>query len=725
MFFRITAFIPMLFGFAGAASANFLDEPVEARFGAPLSGSGDLFLDNHSVPQVLTATRLRQAPAAVPGSITVLDRALIRSTGARQIPELLRLVPGMLVVPNANTTTVNYHGSSAGQARRLQVLVDGRSVYRAGFAQVDWQDIPLAIEDIERIEVFRGPNTVSYGANALMAVVNIITVAPGESDGTRLHYGTGSRGVSHWYASQALHWDSTDLRLSLSGREDDGFDRRADGSDYRNGRRLSRVHLSTAHTLDARQGLEWQLAFKEGSNKSDNTFQPSLPIAPQPWERDDASDVRARDYAASLRWTFEPSSRNSWQIQTNLQQWERLRSWRACDAQVTFSPELRALWAQASQAQRDTFIGSGVFTPQTLEQQQLLRVVGMQMAQLYDAASGVHAHTCGVIDEDIRESRFDIEAQNTFSLTEDLRLVSGASYRYDAADTETHLNGQRSRDVWRLFGHLEWYLTERWLLQAGAMGEYDSIVGSSLSPRVAVNYLITPAHGLRAVYTEAVRSPDMFENDADWRYRVTDLRPAPFGQRDAYFFMTAQGPGNLKQERIHSHELGYNGRFSGIGLNLDIKLFHDEISDLISHEPKIYRFVPSNASRLVLDGIETELDWRMGQQDRLRLTYAYIDADASHPLDQVITPRHSGSLAWLRDWGGHWNSSLAYYGADALNGYRFERMDLRLARTFQMGRTELELAGLLQQRIDDEPLSAPNNRYDRRRFFYLTADLAF
>lgn len=48
------------------------------------------------------------------------------------------------------------------------MLIDGRSVYRPGLASVDWSDLPLALQDVERIEVFRGPNTVSYGANALM-----------------------------------------------------------------------------------------------------------------------------------------------------------------------------------------------------------------------------------------------------------------------------------------------------------------------------------------------------------------------------------------------------------------------------------------------------------------------------------------------------------------------------------------------------------------------------
>lgn len=117
----------------------------------------------------------------MPGSISVLDRELIQASGARELTELLRLVPGMIVVTDDIKVQVNYHGGHAAQARRMQVLIDGRSVYRPGLAEVDWKDLPVSLEDIERIEVFRGPNTVSYGANALTGVVNIITRRPEES----------------------------------------------------------------------------------------------------------------------------------------------------------------------------------------------------------------------------------------------------------------------------------------------------------------------------------------------------------------------------------------------------------------------------------------------------------------------------------------------------------------------------------------------------------------
>ncbi len=161
----------------------------------------DIFIDDLALPDVLTATHLYQPPAAVPGSVSTIDQELIIASGARNITDLLRLVPGMLVVPESgNLTTVNYHGTSPGQARRLQVLIDGRSVYRAGFAQVSWSDLPVAIEDIQRIEVFRGPNTVSYGANALLGVINIITLSAKDTHGTLLKTNLGEKGIRDWYA---------------------------------------------------------------------------------------------------------------------------------------------------------------------------------------------------------------------------------------------------------------------------------------------------------------------------------------------------------------------------------------------------------------------------------------------------------------------------------------------------------------------------------------------
>ncbi|MGH8437760.1 MAG: TonB-dependent receptor plug domain-containing protein [Pseudomonas sp.] len=678
----------------------------------------DLFVDSQALPQVLTATRLKQSPAAVPGSMTVLDSALIRASGARDIPELLRLVPGMMIGYGAgNQPSVNYHGSNANDARRMQVLIDGRSVYRAGLATVDWSDIPLAMEDIERIEVFRGPNTVSYGANALMAVVNILTRKPADSQGTRLKVTRGQRGINDWYASQGSGWDGGDLRLSLSGMQDDGFDQTRNGQDYRDSRRLNRLNLSVSHSLASNQSLDWQFAAKEGSNQRPYTYQP---VFYGVTASGDNSDAKAKDYAGSVRWNIDLNPEHSLYLQGSAQHWDRQQVWRACDAALSFSPELTRLWQlnpnYAEQVARN--IRSPI--PRGSAEEQML---GRQVQHQW--RNGGSNQVCGDIDQSTRETRYDLELQDTLSLSDNLRLVSGANYRYDRADSQTFFNGSLDDSTWRLFGHLEWRADEHWIVQGGAMYEDARLSGSSLTPRLAVNYLITPRHGLRAVYSEAVRSPDMFENNVNWSYRVNNLRPGAFGQNSAQYFVKTRGPGDLEQERMRSRELGYNGYFADADLSVDLKLFYDEITGMISEPLRNNQYIASNSNKARFSGSEAQLDWRLSPADRWRLTYAHVDAWASNPADRRLSAHNSGSAGWLRDWGQGWSSALFYYGDDELNQYRFERVDLRVAKQLRWQRTQLELAGVVQQRLDDEPTTFADNRYDSRHVVYFSAELEF
>nr|WP_246208332.1 TonB-dependent receptor [Pseudomonas karstica] len=690
-------------------------------FSGPLFAD-DLFLDNQPLPQVLTATRLKQSAAAVPGSMTVIDSELIKASGARDIAELLRLVPGMMVgYTTGNQAAVNYHGTNASDARRMQVLIDGRSVYRAGLATVDWSDIPVAMEDIERIEVFRGPNTVSYGANALMAVVNILTRSPANSQGTRIKVTRGERGINDYYASQGIGWETGDLRLSVSGQQDDGFDSNALGTDRRDSRRLNRFSLAVSQTLNQQQSIDWQFSAKEGSNQRPYTYKP---VFSGITEGGTNSDVTAKDYAGSLRWNFDFSPEHSLYIQGSAQQWDRRQLWKACDAKVSFSPELTQLWQlnsnYAEQLSRHMEAYSQDAAPPGSAAEQALATQVLEQWK-----SGGKDSVCGTIDQSTRESRYDLELQDTLSLTDSLRLVSGMNYRYDRADSDTYFNGTLDDNTWRLFGHLEWRANEHWLLQGGAMFENTHLSGNSLTPRIAVNYLINPRHGLRAVYSEAIRSPDMFENNVNWSYRVTNLDSPAYGQNSGQYFVKTRGPGDLDQELMRSRELGYNGFFTDIGLNVDVKLFYDEVTEMISEPLRNNQYIASNTNRSRFTGIETQLDWRVSAADRLRLTYAYVDASATNPLDQQQTARNSGSAGWLREWGQGWSSALFYYGNDALNQYRFERVDMRVAKRIALGKANLELAGMLQQRLDNQPTTWADNNYDHRHVLYFSAELEF
>ncbi|WP_185266640.1 TonB-dependent receptor plug domain-containing protein [Halopseudomonas xiamenensis] len=702
-------------------------------------------LDPLELPVVLTATRLKQPPAEVPGSMTVLDRQLIRASGARSIPELLRLVPGMHIgYRRGNQINVNYHGTNVTEARRLQVLVDGRSVYRPGLATVDWAELALAIEDIDHIVVFRGPNTAAYGANALMGVVNIVTRLPLAEHGTTLKYTGGDRGVRDWYASHSggslLHgW-----RLSLSGQQDDGFDHDDSGSDYRDSLRASRFNLRHAWQLSPRQSLDWQLAASEASRQSYYEFgtyfnhrKGNSPLDQAITAHAPDADIRGRDFSTLGLWKLDLDAEHQVQVQAYAQHTERLRDWRICDSPVAFTPALRQLNALSQLAARrvrsylelpapalgmddyiHTYMGleGQTYTPRM---QELAHQVRDLVAQHRDSQP-----VCGDINENIRENRYHIEIQDALRLTPQLRLLSGASYRYDRVSSDSYFSGTLDNHVSQLFGNLEYRPHERWLFQAGGMYEHEKLVGDSFSPRLAGHLFLAPQHSLRLVYAEAVRSPDMYENHANWRYRLRNVSGPLTGPLTHYAW--AQGPGDLQQERMRSREIGYNGHFHQLGIRLDVRAFHERITGMNSQPLKVDNFQPNNASQIRFKGVETELDWQLSATDRLRLTHARIDFDATSKYDQRLTARHSGSAAWLRLWPGEISTSLMYYGADQLNEHRFERLDTRIEKRLRLGPdNSLALALTWQYRLDDEPLTWPENLHDSRSHLYLSAELNF
>ncbi|MGI3130874.1 TonB-dependent receptor plug domain-containing protein [Halopseudomonas pachastrellae] len=706
----------------------------------------DPLLGELKLPTVLSATRLKQSPAEVPGSMTVLDRQLIRASGARDIPELMRLVPGMMVgYYSGNVANVNYHGTNISEARRMQVLVDGRSVYRPGLATVDWTDIPLAIEDIERIEVFRGPNTAAYGANALMGVINIISTRPELSQGTRIKVTRGERGISDLYASQGFSFGSSQARLSLMGKQDDGFDHIEDGSDYRDGRRLNALNLLGNTDIGTTQSVSWQLGAKEGSNQQDYDYRIMAEPTDDSYLFDRAmynldpntnSDTTARDYFIQLNWKNDLSPDHRLEVKTYAQHMERLSQWRACDSPVVFSPELRELHLAASvYARRINYIlrnRSGVWADPAFYSNWMVNYDGMpaELLPLVADIAAQHAAardsepTCFTLNENLRETRYEAEVQNTVQITEALRTVFGVNLRYDQAKSETFFDGKVENTVGQLFGNLEYRVGEHWLLHAGAMAEQDQLSGFSFSPRLAAHYFLAPTHSLRAVYSEAVRSPDMYENNAYWTYHPTNFTGSPTSG-DTYY-ASAEGPGDLEQERMRSYELGYNGHVHSLGLAIDIKAFYDEIDNMISQPLQLVKFEPDNSSFTRFTGAEAQADWTITRRDRLRLTYAYVDFYASNELDQRLTPRNSGSVAWLRNWGWDIDSSVIYYGADQLNERRFERLDGRLAKRFALGQSSaLELALNWQYRLDDEGLTWDENLFDDRNHFYLSAELDF
>jgi iron complex outermembrane recepter protein len=147
--------------------------------------------------EVVTASNFGQDPVESPSAITVITAEDIRLSGASSLPEVLALAPGMDVMfLTAGQADVSIRGFNRRLSNKVLVLVDGRSVYLDIIGSVVWESLPVTLEEIDRIEIIRGPGSAIYGANAFGGVVNIITTAPGDPSAENVVAGTyGTNGT--------------------------------------------------------------------------------------------------------------------------------------------------------------------------------------------------------------------------------------------------------------------------------------------------------------------------------------------------------------------------------------------------------------------------------------------------------------------------------------------------------------------------------------------------
>jgi len=153
----------------------------------------DMSIEDLLNVEVTSVSKKEQKISEAAAAIFVITQEDIRRSGVTSIPEALRMVPGLQVAKmDANKWAITSRGFNGFFANKLLVLIDGRSVYTPLFSGVFWdvQDYPL--QDIERIEVIRGPGATMWGANAVNGVINILTKEAKDTQGTFAEAGLGS-----------------------------------------------------------------------------------------------------------------------------------------------------------------------------------------------------------------------------------------------------------------------------------------------------------------------------------------------------------------------------------------------------------------------------------------------------------------------------------------------------------------------------------------------------
>jgi iron complex outermembrane receptor protein len=184
------AAIIILLVLEGLVNTSFAAAQQDQANGEPLK---QLSLADLGNVEVTTASKEPEEVWKTPAAVFVITQDAIRRSGATSIPEVLRLAPGVEVAQvDSDHWSVGIRGFGAVLASKLLVLIDGRSVYTPLFAGVYWQAQATPLEDIERIEVIRGPGGTIWGANAVDGIINIITKSAKDTHGGLASLGGGN-----------------------------------------------------------------------------------------------------------------------------------------------------------------------------------------------------------------------------------------------------------------------------------------------------------------------------------------------------------------------------------------------------------------------------------------------------------------------------------------------------------------------------------------------------
>jgi len=636
-----------------------LAPPVHSDGSDPLVDQADYLSE---IPIVSSATRLNQKITDVPAAITIIDREMITASGATEIPQLLRLVPGYLsYYVLGNQFGVTNRGITYEFPGDLEVMLDGRSVYEPIFSAVEWSSLGITVNDIQYIEVLRGSNTPAYGSNAFLGAINIVTTNPVQAKGTYLSTTFGEIGTRNAQINQRGQVAGVNYSLGVSYRANDGFPRlekQPNPSAFdriKDSNEALHLSLQLLYTPTLYDTIE----FHAGVGKSDIDI-PGDDITDSP---KGFSPRNFNNNYQMIRWVHNTQDNNEIKLQFyhNRLKIDERRDLGPLSSLLGVSPATIAL----------------IFPGQTDER----IVTGLK----------------GAISE-----RFDLEGQHTLNLSEAHRVVWGVGIRHDRIRSNFLLGQDAPIDEtqYRLFGNWEWRFHRQWTANLGAMAERNSIIGEFISPRAAINFQVLPGHTVHAAYTYGNRTPSILE--------ANQYQGATFSD-GTIIALDVNVADRLDKSVVREQELGYLGHFFNNKVSIDLRLFHTETDKVVGEYSAAYPDLDGRVSTMSNNmqwhtkGLDTQIQFRPDSTTLFSLQYAYTDFNGERIkyIYPVVTrnlhrelPRHNASLLGSKSFADDWSASFVWYylsevawrQGDLIRSH--DRLDMRIAKEFIFGTTQ-------------------------------------
>jgi outer membrane cobalamin receptor len=592
---------------------------------------------------VVSASRLPTQPQYLSAPVTVITAEDIHYSGATTIPEILQFAPGVDVRRlDRQRYAVGVRGLFGVFSDRTLVLIDSRPATDIIYGTTHWENLPVLMDDIERIEIVRGPVGAAWGANAFTGVINIITKKPGETPGGLISTTINEYGDSYTQLLYSQTQGKWSWKAS-AGYEDVEDSDAAGAGKYTSGTPA----LNTLMGFDTFKARDWGRFWKfdtQAEYRIDNQTRYSFGAAHSSGQEGDYEfigvfprrDILTEYTRMFARMDHQFDKDTSAHIQWFGDYWDNHR---------------RVVTDHTTYMEND-LEGQFTFKP-------------------------ADAHTASV-GGNVRWNRMSMHNHST---TDEYQFTEDGYDEYWAG----------------IFLIDRWSVTDRFTLEGQVRLDNYSETTTDWSTRFTALYALDEKqnHIVRAGFARAFRSPSVAVREG-----YADYLQAPV---IGGLFLTQQPQDGLDNEGTYSLEAGYTGRLTG-NLSLNIDGYYQRMERLIgvTNATDMFGVTTStfdNVAGADAWGTETSLTWKH-KTGKITAWYAYnaLRTDEFGQITRSLPPSvHKAGLTnrWYLDKNWTFNTNYVFqsaiktYGASAKDTHGFHRLDVTLSRKIAKGQGEL------------------------------------
>ena len=638
-----------------------------------LESEQDFFADF----SITSATRLAQSPRDLPVSVTIITREMIDASGATEIPDLFRMVPGFRVVINdGGFYSVFGHGSSDHWGRKLQVLIDGLPVQSPVLNFVDWLSLPVELSDIDSIEIMRGTSAAVYGTNAFDGVINIITRKPFEEKGLFSQLTTGTQNTRRGLIKYGFNSKNSYHTFTFSKKQNNGFDNVHDSS------KNTKFRYKGSFSTTLKDELDTLISFNSGYKDINGI----------------GNGQRTRDMESNhqyINWKHHYTSSDNIEL-------------KAYHYAVDYDDEYKL----------------GL----------LSELYNISPATVPTVFNGHADQQISYGSYTAKSDRYGLEIQR-IAHYEELRFVIGAGLIYDTIKSR-YLFGDKGKVSGlnkQIFSNAEWRIDPDLVMTAGLMVEKIEDRDEEISRKLSINYHYNRFNSFRLGAARSYRARTVYSAGVQLVMRYVDD-----GQ---IFNTILDNQGYTTPEIVTTYEFAHMLNLPESRLSLDWRLFRDEYDDFravindssYQDDAKNGAKVNINGGNYYVEGYELQIKYKHDDKKFITAQYSrtksrgliannlnatsFEDFSDAMPeegygimIGTDITSHIDLGLTYSKTGGSKWRTL-----GDTLPGYK--RLDANLSSHFKTAGNDIKVEFLIQNLLN-EPYNEYNvNNLFSRRFF--------